>query len=280
MAGQQDTLMAPGTVFAGHVVEGLVGRGGMGVVYRARHCGLDRLDALKTIVPELHADASMHRLFKAEAATAAAVDHPNIVPLHDAGEADGIAYIVMRYVHGRDLHALVSDAGPLEPAAAGAVVAQVAAALDTLHAAGYVHRDVKPRNVLIARSGHVYLCDFGLATRDSEAELPVGTVDYVAPEQICGWPADPRSDVYALGGLLHFALTGRRPYERDSDVAKLWAHVYAPPPRPSRVRPGLSRALDAVVGRALAKDPDDRFASAGEFARAVAPAAAPIACAA
>jgi serine/threonine-protein kinase len=268
------SVLAPGTVFAGHLIEATVGRGGMGVVYRARHRVLDRVVALKLIAPELLVDESIHRRFVEEAATAASIDHPNVLPVHDAGESDGVAYMVMRYVHGMDLHMLVREAGPLQPARAAEIVAKVADALDALHGAGFVHRDVKPRNVLIARSGHVYLSDFGLARRAAPSSRAtstghwVGTVDYGAPEQICGGCTDARTDVYGLGGLLYFALTGRRPYEREDDGETLWAHVYEQPPSPTRVRPDLPRAMDAVVARALAKNPADRFQSAGELARA------------
>ena len=211
--------------------------------------------------------------------TAASIEHPNIVPVHDAGESDGVAYMVMRYVHGMDLRDVVRDTGPLTPARAADIVAKVADALDSMHGAGYVHRDVKPRNVLIAGSGHVYLSDFGLARQvegssgATRAGHWVGTVDYVSPEQVCGYRADARSDVYALGGLLHFALTGRPAYERDTDEEKLWAHLYAPAPVPSRLQPGIPPAMDAGIARAIAKDPADRFASAGELARAALAAA-------
>jgi serine/threonine protein kinase len=268
------SLLAPGTTFAGHIVEAMVGRGGMGVVYRARHRVLDRVVALKLIAPELLADESVHRRFVEEAATAASIEHPNVVPVLDAGETEGLAYMVMQYVPGTDLHTLVRRTGPLEPARAAEIVAKVGDALDTLHGAGFVHRDVKPRNVLIAHGGQVYLSDFGLARQagcDSRATGTgqwVGTADYVAPEQICGGPTDARTDVYALGGLLFFTLTGRRPYERHDDGEKLWAHFYESPPSPSRLRPGLPRAMDAAVVRALAKDPADRFESAGELGRA------------
>ena len=273
------SLPAPGAVFAGHLVEAMVGRGGMGVVYRARHRGLGRVVALKTIVPELLGDASIRRRFLEEAVTAASIEHPNVVPVHDAGEADGIAYMVMRYVHGMDLHAMVRRSAPLDPSRAAEIVVTVGDALDAMHRAGYVHRDVKPRNVLIARSGHVYLSDFGLARQvvarpgATVSGHWVGTVDYVAPEQICGARTDARTDVYGLGCLLYFALTGRPPYAGDSDEATLWAHVYGPPPSPSRARPGVPPALDAVVARALAKDPVERFASAGELARSALAAA-------
>jgi serine/threonine protein kinase len=267
--------LTPGTLFAGHVVEELVGRGGMGVVYRARHRVLDRVAALKLIAPELLADASVQRRFAEEAATVGSITHPNIVPLHDAGETnEGVPYMFMHFVDGTDLHTLVRRAGPLPPMEAARIAAELGDALDTVHDAGFVHRDVKPRNVLIGGDGHVYLGDFGLA-REMNCRSGmtgtgywVGTADYVAPEQICGAPANRRNDVYGLGGLLFFALTGQRPYECSDDWEKLLAHVYQSPPSPSQVRPGLPRAMDSVISRALAKAPGDRFASTGDLGRA------------
>ena len=263
-----------GTVFAGHRIEAQVGRGGMGVVYRARHCRLDRLAALKVIAPDLLEDATAQRRFREEAAVAASLEHPNVVPVHDAGEADGIAYLAMRYIQGTDLATLAPSVDPLAPAHAAEIVARVAGALDCLHDAGYVHRDVKPRNVLVARDGHVYLSDFGLARRVAGAAGAtragdwVGTVDYVAPEQIRGQRVGARADVYGLGCLLFFALTGRPPFAGETLEAKLWAHLHEPPPAASRLRPELPPALDRVVVRALAKDPAERFRSAGELGHA------------
>ena len=270
----------PGTILAGHRVEAMVGRGGMGVVYRARHCRLGRVVALKVIAPELLEDASVQRRFLEEAVAAASFEHPNVVPVYDAGESHGIPYLAMHYVHGMDLCAMVGRLGPLEPARAAEIVAGVGDALDAMHRAGYVHRDVKPRNVLIAGGGHVYLTDFGLARRVASGSGATcaghwaGTVDYAAPEQIRGGHTDARTDVYALGCLLHFALTGRPPFTRENLEARLWAHLHEPPPAPSALRPGLPPELDALVARALAKDPADRFPSAGDLGRAALMAAA------
>ncbi len=263
----------PGTFLAGHRVEATIGRGGMGVVYRARDCRLGRIVALKVIAPELLEDATVQRRFLEEAVTAASFEHPNVVPVYDAGESEGIAYMVMRYVPGMDLCAMACALGPLGPARAAGIVAAVGDALDAMHRAGYVHRDVKPRNVLIARDGHVYLTDFGLARRVASGSGAtcaghwVGTVDYAAPEQIRGGHTDARTDVYGLGCLLHFCLTGHAPYARENLEARLWAHLHEPPPSPSQLRSGVPTAMDTLVARALAKDPADRFGSAGELGR-------------
>jgi serine/threonine protein kinase len=271
--------LAPGTVFAGHRIEALAGRGGMGVVYRATHLALDRTVALKVIAPTLIEDASTRQRFLRESKIAASIDHPNVIPVYYTGEEDGIAYIAMRFVPGEDLRSLVRAAGALEPARAARIVAQVAAALDAAHAASLVHRDVKPANVLLAPADHVYLSDFGLSKHalsvggETKSGHWVGTLDYVAPEQIRSERPDARSDVYALGCVLHFALTGSPPYPREGDEAKLWAHLSEPPPAPSDHVPGLPPGLDGVVARALAKQPGDRYPSAGDLGRAAVAAA-------
>src|SRR4051794_9313850 len=270
--------LAPGTDFAGFRIESVIGRGGMGVVFRARQPELDRIVALKVIAPERIEDDGAVDRFLREARAAAAVEHPNVVPIHAAGVHDGMAYLSMRFIDGQDVRTRVRLGGPLAPQRAAAVVAQIAAALDVIHRAGYVHRDVKPANVLLDSAGDAYLTDFGLAkalgaggpTRSGEW---VGTLDYVAPEQIRGGRIDARADVYALGSVLHFILTAHVPFERDTDEARLWALLSASPPRPSELRPELSPELDAVVQRALAKHPDDRYLSAGDLGRAAVAAA-------
>ena len=265
--------LAPGSQIAGYRIDSMLGRGGMGVVYRAFQIGLERVVALKVIAPELLDDADIRERFLAEARAAASVDHPNVIPVHEAGAEDGIAYIAMRFVSGSDLRSRVRGGGALSPSEAAGYVVQAAAALDAIHSAGFVHRDVKPANLLIDSGGHVYLTDFGLAKQvlTSGATATgqwVGTIDYIAPEQIRGTRPDARADVYALGGVLHFALTGRVPYERDGDEAKLWAQLSAPPPVPSALRPGVPVEFDAVVARAMAKQPEERFPSAGDLGRA------------
>ncbi len=266
--------IAPGSVFAGHEIEAISGRGGMGVVYRARQRSLDRTVALKVIAPNLMQDAAIRRRFVRESRIAASIDHPNVIPIYYTGEEDGVAFIAMRYVPGDDVRTLVRREGRLDPRRAARIVAQVAAALDAAHAAGLVHRDVKPANVLLGPEDHVYLTDFGLTKHvlsEAGATRPghwVGTLDFVAPEQIRGERIDARADVYGLACLLHYMLSGRPPYDHDSDEAKLWAHLSAEPPRITEAAPGVPAAFDDVIRRGLAKAPADRFPSAGDFGRA------------
>jgi DNA-binding beta-propeller fold protein YncE len=251
----------------------------MGVVYKARQLDLDRDVAVKLIAPDRIDDSRTRARFLSEARAAAAVEHPNVLPVYAAGIADGRAYLVMRYVPGDDLRAVVRRAGPLPVERAAEIAVAIGDALDAIHRAGFVHRDVKPANVLIDGDGHVYLSDFGLAKHVlvsaglTESDRWVGTLDFAAPEQIRGGRVDARTDVYALGGVLHFMLTGAVPFERESEEAKLWAHLTADPPPPSTLRPNLPAALDDVVLRALAKDPDERHPSAGDLGRAARAAA-------
>jgi serine/threonine-protein kinase len=249
----------------------------MGVVYCANQIALDRRVALKLLAPALASDPGFRARFQQESRLAANIDHPNVVDVYEAGEEDGRLYIAMRWVEGSDLRKEIEDHGRLDPTRAAEIIAQVADALDAAHAMGLVHRDVKPANILLGhRRGreHAYLTDFGLTKRvESAGGLTqtgqwVGTLDYIAPEQIRGEKVDARSDVYALGGVLAHALTGRVPFERDSDVAKMWGHINDPPPAPSSVVPGLPPELDAVVLRAMAKDPAQRYQSAGDLGRA------------
>ena len=255
-------------------LEERIGRGGMGVVFRATQLSLGRPVALKLIAAEFAQDPSFRERFKREARLAAGIDHPNVVPVHQADEDEGRLYIAMRYVHGTDLHALLLAHGRLDPPDAVRIVEQIAAALDAAHEQGLVHRDVKPANVLLSGAdgrGHVYLTDFGLTKHTSStAALTrtgafVGTLDYVAPEQVQGGTVDGRADVYALGCVLYELLTATVPFQRESDVAKLYAHMSEPPPRPSDAVPELL-AFDAVIGRAMQKDPAARYTTAGELA--------------
>jgi hypothetical protein len=269
--------LAAGVEVAGYRIESVAGRGGMGVVYRATDINLDRPVALKLISDELAQDDGFRVRFKRESRLAASIRHPNVITVFVAGEEDGNLFIAMDYIEGTDLKALIGDRGVLEPQAAVRIVWQVAQALDAAHAKTLVHRDVKPANVLIADEGdapHAYLTDFGLTknvgseTGMTKTGVVVGTIDYMAPEQIAGGPVDARVDVYSLGCVLWEALTGKVPFERDSAVAKMFAHAHEPPPSLADARPGLSRELDAIVGRAMAKRPEDRYLSAGDLGEA------------
>ena len=249
-----------GSELFGYRLEALLGRGGMGVVYKAYDPRLKRYVALKLIAPELSEDERFRERFLAESELAASLEHPNVVPIYDAFEADGRLAIAMRYVEGTDLKQLLQTEPVLDPARAVAICGQVAAALDAAHARGLVHRDVKPSNVLLDENEHVYLADFGLQRladprRTREDRLSVGTPAYAAPEQIEGGDVDGRADVYSLGCLLYECLTGQEPFRRDSELAVLWAHVQEPPPTASEHNPDLPIEIDAVLAKAMAKDP-------------------------
>ena len=269
-----------GDEFAGHRILGIAGRGGMGVVYRALQLDLDRPVALKLIAPQLAEDPDFRERFVRESRAAASIDHPNVIPIYYTGASDeGALYIAMRYVEGSDLRTLVRAEQRLDPARAAYIVSQVARALDAAHARGIVHRDVKPANVLLGPNDHAYLTDFGLtkrvtshtgSTRDGGW---VGTLGYVAPEQIRGERLDARADVYALGAVLYHSLAGVPPYQRESDEATLWAHLHDDPPSLHDRAPNVPASFDAVLARAMAKDPDDRFPSAGDLGRAALAAA-------
>jgi YVTN family beta-propeller protein len=263
------THLQIGGEILGYRLEELAGRGGMGIVYRAYDGRLKRTVALKLVVPELSQDERFRTRFLAETEAAAALEHSNVVPIHDAGEFEGQLYLVMRYVDGSDLKALLRTEGELEPARAVAISTQIAAALDAAHAHGLVHRDVKPSNVLLDAHDHVYLSDFGLARRLGEAMPPVGgepslgTPAYASPEQVAGGAVDGRADVYALACVLHECLTGEVPYPRASELAVLWAHLHDPPPSVARYP-----ELEPVMAKALAKDPDERYPTCAELVEA------------
>jgi serine/threonine protein kinase len=267
------------TVFAGYRIDSRVGRGGMGVVYRATDLTLDRAVALKVLTDDLAGDEGFRRRFVTESKLAASLDHPNVLPIHAAGEHEGVLYIAMRLVPGADLRETLRRDGPLEPERAARIVFQVASALDAAHAHGLVHRDVKPANVLVTPEGHAYLTDFGLTkqlSRDAEATrtgMVLGTLDYVAPEQIRGEAIGPFTDVYSLGCMLTHLLTGEVPFTVPTEEGKLWAHFSEPPPKPSARRAGLGTGFDAIVARAMSKRPADRYSSAGELGEAVLAAA-------
>jgi DNA-binding NarL/FixJ family response regulator len=264
-----------GSTFAGHRVDAVAGRGGMGVVYRATDMTLDRPVALKVLAPTLARDRVFRARFERECRLAAALDHPNVVPIFHAGAERGALYLTMRFVEGTDLRALLAEEQRLEPRRAASLVAQVAAALTAAHARGLVHRDVKPANILIATregSEQAFLTDFGITMERRDASsltktgFAVGTADYMSPEQARGAEVDARADIYALGCVLYRALTGAVLYDKDSDVEKMWAHIHEPPPDLLDVRPELPASLGDVVERALAKVPADRQQTAGELA--------------
>ncbi|MEV6612519.1 serine/threonine-protein kinase [Streptomyces sp. NPDC051051] len=270
-----------GRQVAGYRIEREIGRGGMAVVYRARDLRLERTVALKLLAPELARNDTFRKRFTHESRVAAAIDHPHIVPVFEADETDGLLYIAMRYVAGGDLRHLLDERGPLQPAAAVRIAAQVASALDAAHEHGLVHRDVKPGNILVDRGTdsdhpeHVYLTDFGLTKKSlsltgfTTVGQFVGTLDYVAPEQISGRPVDGRCDVYGLACVVHETLAGHPPFRRDDDMALLWAHQYDEPPPLTTARPDLPPAVDEVFAQALAKTPDARHPTCLAFVAAL-----------
>ncbi|MFK8909599.1 serine/threonine-protein kinase [Streptomyces sp. YS-3] len=282
-AGRPSDLV--GRRIAGYRIEGEVGRGGMAVVYRARDLRLERTVALKLLAPELARNDTFRRRFTHESRVAAAIDHPHIVPVFEAGETDGVLYIAMRYVAGRDLRALLDQEGPLPVATAARIAAQVASALDAAHEHDLVHRDVKPGNILVApgtdsdHPEHVYLTDFGLTKKSlsltgfTTVGQFVGTLDYVAPEQISGRPVDGRCDVYSLACVVYETMAGTPPFQRDDDMALLWAHQYDQPPALTERRPDIAAGVDGVMAKALAKIPDDRYDSCLAFVAALRAAA-------
>ena len=259
-----------GTTLGGYRIDGIAGRGGMGVVYRAWDPKLDRPVALKLLPATLSDDGAFRQRFLRETRLAAAIDHPNIIPIYEAGEDGGVLFLAMRLVEGVDLDRRLVD-GSLDVAATVAILGPVAEALDVAHDGGLVHRDVKPANILVGRetsgSRSVYLTDFGLTKqRDSQSGLTrtgsfLGTVDYMAPEQIEGRPVDGASDQYALAATVYRCLTGHVAFERDTPIATAMAHLKESPPRVSSLRPDIPPAVDAVIARGMAKDPSERFAT-------------------
>lgn len=263
----------------GYRLEEQIGRGGMAVVFRAVDERLDRRVALKILSPVLAADEAFRNRFIRESRTAAAVDDPHIIPVFAAGDADGILYIAMRYVPGGDVKTLLRNERRLPAARAAVIISAVASALDAAHAAGLVHRDVKPANMLLdtraGRADHVYLSDFGLSkawqgsTGLTGSGQFLGTVDYASPEQIEGRPVDGRSDQYSLACAAFELLAGEPPFRRDDGLAVMYAHMSTPPPSLTHRVNGLAPAVDEVFARGLAKAPADRYASCGDFAQAL-----------
>lgn len=283
-SGSGPAIEPAGTVIGGYVVERLLGAGGMGAVYAARHPRLPRVDALKVLPTAFSHDPTYRARFEREADMAARLDHPNIVPVYDRGNDDGRLWMSMKLVPGQDASALLaSNPGGLPIHQVLTIVDAVAAALDYAHSQGLLHRDVKPGNIMIDTTGaspRVMLGDFGIARQQQESSdltsvgMVVGTLDYASPEQLSGDPVDGRSDQYSLAGTTVQLLTGAKPYGASSGTAVIRDHLMAPPPAPSRQRPGVPPAIDAVIARAMAKSPQQRFATCHDFAQALRAAAA------
>ncbi len=271
--------LAPGATFAGCRLEGVAGRGGMGVVFRATQIALQRPVALKAIAPELAADAEYRERFQSESQLAAIIDHPNVIPVYEAGESDETLYLIMRWIEGTDLRQLFNKSPQVPARRAIKLLRPVGSALAAAHRHGLVHRDVKPANVLIARSyddddDHIYLTDFGIARRSDGKSLTgtgkfVGTIDYMAPERIEGKKGDASCDTYSLGCMLFEALTGHVPFNRPTDISKMFAHVNDPVPSARAEVDGVPELLDEIITKSMAKRPEDRFGSASEMTAAL-----------
>ena len=271
------TLPMVGDELAGYRLRGVLGRGGMSVVYEAENPRLGSTVALKVLAPELSTDDVFRARFLKESRTAASLNHPNVIPIYDMGTHEDLLFIAMRYVAGQDLRAVLKAKHVLAAEQAVLVCGQAGRALDVAHRHGLVHRDVKPGNILVEHGAdedepdHIYLTDFGITKHTaSRSGLTatgefMGTIDYIAPEQIQGRPVDGRADIYSLGCVLYECLTGRVPFAKDVDAAVIWAHVEEMPTTPSSLQPALPREIDEVIGRALAKDPADRYATCREF---------------
>jgi Protein kinase domain len=269
-----------GTTFGPYEIRSLLGAGGMGEVYQAFDTTRDRTVALKLLRPELATGTGFQERFRRESRIAARLQEPHVVPVHDWGEINGVLYIDMRLVEGSDVGTVIHKEGPLAPARAASIVAQVAAALDAAHAAGLVHRDVKPENILLTQNDFAYLVDFGIAHFGGETGLTsagsaIGSFAYMAPERFTGASVGPGADVYSLTCVLYECLTGDRPFPREDVTQMMAAHLMWPPPRPSVARPGLNPAFDDVIARGMEKRPELRYASAGDLARAASEAASP-----
>ncbi|OBG33938.1 serine/threonine-protein kinase PknH/PknJ [Mycobacterium sp. E3198] len=262
-----------GSMFGPYHLKRLLGRGGMGEVYEAEHTVKEWTVAVKLMSDTFSKDPVFRERMKREARIAGRLQEPHVVPIHDYGEIDGQMYMEMRLIEGTDLDSVLKRFGPLTPPRAVAIVTQIASALDAAHAAGVMHRDVKPPNILVTRDDFAYLVDFGIASATTDEKLTqlgtaVGTWKYMAPERFSNDEVTYRADIYALACVLHEALTGSPPYRADSASTLVTAHLMDPIPKPSAVRPGVPRAFDAVIARGMAKKPEDRYASAGDLALA------------
>src|SRR5215472_13957381 len=274
------SLPMVGDELAGYRLQAVLGRGGMSVVYEAENPRLGSTVALKVLAPELAGDDAFRARFLKESRIAASLNHPNVIPIYDVGSHGDLLYIAMRYVAGSDLRAVLKRQQVLAPDQAVVLIGQAARALDAAHRHDLVHRDVKPGNILIEHGSddddpdHIYLTDFGISKHaSSHSGLTatgefIGTIDYIAPEQIKGQPVDGRADIYSLGCVLYECLTGRVPFAKDVDAAVIWAHVEEKPTTPTSLRPALPPGIDDVMDRALAKDPADRYPSSRELTAA------------
>ncbi len=261
-----------GTPFGRYQLIELLGRGGMGEVWRAHDTTIDRVVALKILLPHYAQDPEFDKRFRREARTAARLDDPHVVPIHDVGEIDGRLYVTMRLINGVDLDTLLKT-GPLEPERAVHIVEQIASALHTAHRAGLVHRDVKPSNILLADNDFAYLIDFGIARAADDTALTsegstIGTWAYMAPERFRAGDIEPSSDIYALACVLYQCLTGEPPFPGSTLEQVAVGHMVAPPPRPSETSNTVPRALDRVIETGLAKQSTDRYPTAVEMAAA------------
>ncbi|MGH2846487.1 MAG: serine/threonine-protein kinase, partial [Thermoleophilaceae bacterium] len=262
-------MLAKGTIISGYRIDGILGEGGMGVVYRATQLSLNRTVALKILASELSADDAFRERFRREGLLQAAIDHDHIVTVYEAGDSEHGLFLAMRLIRGPTLKDMIL-ARELDPGRGLGILRQVAGALDGAHEVGLTHRDIKPQNILIGSDDHAYLADFGLTQAGDQASLTetgqfIGTIDYVAPEQIQGEPATAHSDVYSLTAVLFESLTGVVPYAKPNEPAVLYAHISEPPPRVTERRSDLPASLDDVVARGMAKLPSDRFDSASEL---------------
>ena len=276
--------LEPGSNFAGYRVDRLIGRGGMGAVYGAERSDDGGPVALKLVLDEHAAEPRFLARFEREGRLAAGLTHPHLVEVYEAGTWEGVPFLAMALIEGIDLDYVLGTQGAIHPVTAARIIAEIASALDAAHAEGLVHRDVKPGNILLeSREGapHAYLADFGLSRHvDSPSGLTatghwIGTIDYASPEQLMASTVDARTDVYALGCVLHKALTGTVPYPAERDVDKVMAHASGQPPAASEQVDSVPVELDEVVARAMASRPDDRYQSAGEMGRTAQEAAAP-----
>jgi serine/threonine protein kinase len=263
-------VLATGTTIAGLRIDGLLGHGGMGIVYRATQLSLQRVVALKLVSPELSRDPGFRARFRREGVIQGALDHPNIVPEYEAGDSEDGLYIAMRLVPGSSLKQLIL-AQELDAMRTLQVLAGAASGLDAAHAAGLIHRDIKPHNILVV-GNQGYLADFGLSKARGLESITkesgwIGTLDYMAPEQIRGDRPDASSDLYSLGAVLYECLVGWVPFPRSSEIAVMYAHLESPPPSVRDTRPELPVQLDDVVARAMAKKPESRQATATELIR-------------